>query len=1036
MVAWMIFLFALIGIAASDFFCPNLNTISKKLHMSESMAGVTILAFGNASPDIFSTFSAVGAGSGTLAVGEVVGASSFIMSIVIGSMAIVKPFKVSRGPFLRDMIFFTGCILFILYMVLDRKITFVQSVLLMVAYIVYVALVVFGNWKQQRGESRSRTDTETGSEYSEDSGRVDESDEALRHQTGATNTEQAQDQHTGIAMGAMDQSATVTPPLSTCAKPSSSFKSKSKCPAIVVDPAYSAANLSPSTAGLSTKGSRANSLMSPMPSPLYDGPSQDPSYAQLQQVMLHHSLILPDMGDPTNRPRSPVFQSAPQGNSFGETRERHRWCMLFLKDWVKPVYFPTLLGWKEKSLLVKVLAIASIPMVLLLTLTLPVVDLKEDSDTLIGSQTDGTPVEAKATSPDDGSNLYNGWCQGATMVQTVIAPVFITAVVASATGAGQMVVLVALGLGIVLSSLVFYFSTEERPPRFYEAFAFAGFLVAMTWIVVVANEVVGILQAVGLILGVSDAILGLTVFAMGNSLGDLVSNITIAKMGFPQMAFSACFGGPLLNMLLGLGMSGTYVTLSTKAHIPLQVSPTLLVSLGGILLTLVGAMVVQHMADQHTAEAIKPHHQKTRQASSTSTISFASESSLEDKPEWFTKDTSVQYQKTSAEVDPAVGFFYTPRTLTILGVMLLSLVYVAMTPELDDTLTNVKIGVLACIGVFCVFGMLQFRDSLLLRPHPALWRVVLSLGVVYQLFLVFLLFQNKHDARRFFTYLDPSLGIPLPEKSYGDACELTYDNIVSQVFDEFVVAHALGWFCKALILRDYTFCWILSVMFEVMEYSLSHQLNNFDECWWDHWILDVLICNWLGMYLGVKTCEYFEMKQYSWQGLAEIPTLRGKMKRSIAQFTPKSWTKFEWDMTKSFKSYCTVLFILTMFLICELNAFYLKTLLWIPPAHSINVIRIFAFFMFGIPGVREAYQYFHDVNCKRIGPQAWLLIGNIATEVLIVCKFGIGEFPNPAPKEVIYFWVVFLSLLTAFPIYQFFLLPRFQDKSKGKRKAQ
>lgn len=52
--------------------------------------------------------------------------------------------------------------------------------------------------------------------------------------------------------------------------------------------------------------------------------------------------------------------------------------------------------------------------------------------------------------------------------------------------------------------------------------------------------------------------------------------------------------------------------------------------------------------------------------------------------------------------------------------------------------------------------------------------------------------------------------------------------------DVFALAHAVGWFCKALILRDYTFCWILSVMFEVMEYSLSHQLNNFDECWWDH----------------------------------------------------------------------------------------------------------------------------------------------------------------------------------------------------------
>jgi sodium/potassium/calcium exchanger 6 len=73
-----------------------------------------------------------------------------------------------------------------------------------------------------------------------------------------------------------------------------------------------------------------------------------------------------------------------------------------------------------------------------------------------------------------------------------------------------------------------------------------------------------------LILGLSDAIIGLTIFAMvcilslfyictctsliilfmilkGNSLGDFVANITIAKMGFPTMAVSACFGGPMLS---------------------------------------------------------------------------------------------------------------------------------------------------------------------------------------------------------------------------------------------------------------------------------------------------------------------------------------------------------------------------------------------------------------------------------------------------------------------------------------------------------
>lgn len=34
-------------------FCPALTLISKKLKMSENIAGVTILAFGNASPDLF-----------------------------------------------------------------------------------------------------------------------------------------------------------------------------------------------------------------------------------------------------------------------------------------------------------------------------------------------------------------------------------------------------------------------------------------------------------------------------------------------------------------------------------------------------------------------------------------------------------------------------------------------------------------------------------------------------------------------------------------------------------------------------------------------------------------------------------------------------------------------------------------------------------------------------------------------------------------------------------------------------------------------
>ena len=53
-------------------------------------------------------------------------------------------------------------------------------------------------------------------------------------------------------------------------------------------------------------------------------------------------------------------------------------------------------------------------------------------------------------------------------------------------------------------------------------------------------------------------------------------------------------------------------------------------------------------------------------------------------------------------------------------------------------------------------------------------------------------------------------------------------------FDVFVPAHFLGWWAKTLILRDYWMTLVLSVLFEINEYSLQHQLPNFSECWWDH----------------------------------------------------------------------------------------------------------------------------------------------------------------------------------------------------------
>ncbi|KAJ1762136.1 hypothetical protein LPJ77_005375 [Coemansia sp. RSA 2523] len=380
--------------------------------------------------------------------------------------------------------------------------------------------------------------------------------------------------------------------------------------------------------------------------------------------------------------------------------------------------------------------------------------------------------------------------------------------------------------------------------------------------------------------------------------------------------------------------------------------------------------------------------------------------------------------------DPTLEFFYHPRTLSVLVVLLAGFLYVALFVDPSNDMLNTKWGLGALCSVFVVVSIVLFRDGPFIRPHPAFWRGVLALNVLYEMFLVFLLFQSKQSGRQYMRFFDPNLGVVLPERSYGDNCALTLNNVWDGI-DIFVLAHSLGWFGKALIIRNHTMCWIMSITFELMEYSLAHQLPNFNECWWDHWILDVFTCNWLGIYVGMKWCEHFKMKTYTWHGIREIPSLRGKLSRAGAQFTPHDWTVYKWAPTRRFKSLAGFVLFAVLIMLAELNVFYLKSLLWVPPEHPLVIARLSLLFLFSLPSAREYYEYYSNPRCKRMGAHCWMLIVTLLTELLIIVKFARGEFTEPFPRYVVVFWSVVASLLAAFSVWQFVLKKRF---GKGLRK--
>ena len=117
-----------------------------------------------------------------------------------------------------------------------------------------------------------------------------------------------------------------------------------------------------------------------------------------------------------------------------------------------------------------------------------------------------------------------------------------------------LIFILILTLIISLSVLIYYTSTKYEINKYPIIIHFLTLILSLIWIWFTANLLISLLMAISTIININKYFLGMTILTYGNSISDLMLNLSLVNLGYSEMALSGSISGPLFNLLIGLGI--------------------------------------------------------------------------------------------------------------------------------------------------------------------------------------------------------------------------------------------------------------------------------------------------------------------------------------------------------------------------------------------------------------------------------------------------------------------------------------------------
>ncbi|MFW0797115.1 calcium/sodium antiporter [Gordonia sp. CPCC 205515] len=130
-------------IVGADWLVDGAVTVAGDLGVSEAVIGLTVVAIGTSAPELVTTIVSTIRGNRDLAIGNLIGSSTYNIAFILGATALVRPLEVTSELVRIDLpLMAAATLLCVPVFVTGRKVTRVEGGLFVALYVAYLVWVV------------------------------------------------------------------------------------------------------------------------------------------------------------------------------------------------------------------------------------------------------------------------------------------------------------------------------------------------------------------------------------------------------------------------------------------------------------------------------------------------------------------------------------------------------------------------------------------------------------------------------------------------------------------------------------------------------------------------------------------------------------------------------------------------------------------------------------------------------------------------------------------------------------------------------